>query len=397
MKKIISLCLCIAMAVSCMACAGKTEEPAEVKETVQEEAEAEQEVEAEQEEASADPIFIPILGPLTGNNAFSGQELFNGAELRINQYNEAGGYHGRMIETEIYDTKAEPNEGATIAQMLASDQDVFVTIGPWSSTVAMAMAPIMDKAEKILYATSAGHIDLTGMSEWVVRQTPISPNISKGMAEGTIERGLTNCAYVYDNTNEGCVNSADSFKEYYEPLGGTVILDGYQAGTKDFTPLITKYKQMGIDSVMIQGSTADVGLFVTQARDLELDCLIAMASMSVNEQLYPIIEGCEEIYLVDSYAADYPSEAMKQFVNDYVEAYGSVPTVHAYFAYTACDHLFLGFEKCGVDDIEALREYLRNDPAYESPLGTLGYVDGTAERSMIWQKFNGTDAFETIK
>jgi len=160
MKKLISIILCLMMLVSCMACGAKETEPKE------EVAVNEESKEDTKETESADSIVVALCGPTTGNNAYSGQAMLNGATLRIDEYNENGGYNGRMIEIQLYDTKADANEGVTIAQKIVGDGEAMAVIGPWSSTVAMAMAPVTSKAEILMYAPTPTHDDLTGISEW---------------------------------------------------------------------------------------------------------------------------------------------------------------------------------------------------------------------------------------
>jgi len=270
----------------------------------------------------------------------------------------------------------------------------MAVIGPWSSTVAMAMAPVTSKAEILMYAPTPTHDDLTGISEWVVRQCAISNNIAVGVAEGFLRNGYTNCGYLFDNTNEGAVKGSAIFEETYTAGGGTVELSGYAAGTKDFTPMLTKFKELGVDCITTYGATADVGLIVTQARDLDMDCIINLPAMAVNSELYPIIEGCENIYLCDSFAYDYPSESMDELKAAYTEAYDDQLILHSYLGYGAADRFLEALDKFGPEDTVGMRDYLRNGTA-ETPLGTLEFEDGDADYPMIWSKFNGTDAFTT--
>ena len=342
-----------------------------------------------------DSIHVAIVGPLTGNNAFAGEALFDGAKLRFDEFNEAGGLDGVQIVYDEYDTKADANEGVMIAQKLAADDTILATIGPWSSTVALAMDPIIDEAQIIMYSTSPSHVDVTKNSQWAIRQSPISEVLAKASAIGMYEAGYTKGVYLYDNSNEGATNGSGFFEKYFTEAGGTVIVEGYTPGTKDFTPLMTKYKQEDPDFIAMYGATADSALICLQARDMDIDCLLNVNPMAINDEFCSLIEGLEDVYQCDSYAADYPSEELQAFVSAYQEKYGEIPILHAYLAYMATDRLIEGIEEVGYEDRVALRDWLRNG-IQKTPLGDLTFVEGDADRDTIWSKFNGTDAFEAI-
>lgn len=347
-----------------------------------------------QKSASDGTVTIALCGPTTGNNAFSGGAMLDGAKLRIDEYNAAGGYQGKPVEVVVYDTKADANEGVTVAQKIVAEGNTFAVIGPWSSTVALAMAPIFDKAELLMYAPTPTQDDLTKSSEWVVRQCALTSNIAEGSAEGFLRNGYTNCGFLFDNSNDGAVKCSEVFKEAFEAGGGVCTLAGYSQGTKDFTPVLTSFKENGVDCINTYGATAEVALIVTQARDLDMDCIINLPAMAVNEELYNIIAGTDNLYLCDSFAYDYPSESLQALEESYYETYGSELILHSYLGYTSADRLLEALDKFGTDDMVAMRDYLRNGTA-ETPLGTLEFKDGDADYPMIWSKFNGTDAFLT--
>ena len=144
-KKIFSIILAATMAMSLAACGG-----GDSKETAKEGAATAAETKGEAKEddgtqaassGGTGAVKFALVGPLTGNNAYAGEAMFNGAKMVIDAYKEAGGYNGTPVEYVEYDTKADANEGTMIAQKLVTDDSVTAIIGPWSSTVGLAMAP----------------------------------------------------------------------------------------------------------------------------------------------------------------------------------------------------------------------------------------------------------------
>lgn len=396
-RRVLSIALAAVMALSLTACGGngggkETKKAEDTKAVETKEAGSE----GAKTEGSGDPIHVAVIGPKTGNNAFAGEYLFNSAKMVFDEYNKNGGYKGRLIEYDEYDTKADANEGIVIAQKLAADDSVLATIGPWSSTVGLAMAPILDKAEIIMYATSPSHADLTKASKWIIRQSPVAECLAKGCAETLAKNGYMNGVYLYDNTNEGAVSGSTMFEKHFKNNGGTVTLEGYAAGNKDFTPILTKYKDADIDFICMYGATADSALICTQARDLDINCLIQVNSMALNDEFNSLIAGLDDIYCCDSYAADYPSDELKAYVDTYESEFGKSPIVHGYLAYCAAERFCEAIDKLGPDDKEALRAYLR-DGEQETALGTLTFVDGDADRPTVWLKYDkDASAFKAV-
>ena len=192
-KKVLSLILAAVMALSLAACGGGSKDGTEADGTTA----APKGTEAEGESAEGgstggETVKFALVGPLTGNNAYAGEAMFNSAKMVIDAYNEAGGYNGTPIEYVEFDTKGDANEGVMIAQQIVSDGGFTAIIGPWSSTVGLAMAPIIDEAGIIMYATSPSHADLTKVSDWVIRQTPLASTLAYGCADTLLEGGYTN-------------------------------------------------------------------------------------------------------------------------------------------------------------------------------------------------------------
>ncbi len=153
---------------------------------------------------------------------------------------------------------------------------------------------------------------------------------------------------------------------------------------------MTKYKSQGIEFICMYGATADSALICTQARDMDLDCLIQVNSMALNDEFNELIAGLEEIYCCDSYAADYPDDAFQEFVSKYESLYGEKPIVHGYFGYCAAKRLLDTIEEYGLDDMTKVRDALRNG-TQETELGTLEFIDGDADRPTIWSKYDVDD------
>jgi len=115
---------------------------------------------------SADPIYIGVSGPLTGNYAEYGQNWKKAMDLGLGWINGAGGVNGRPIELIYTDSKSDPKESAAVAQKYVSDKRIVATIGDFTSTACMAAQPIYDQAGLVQLSPTASHPNFAPGSVW---------------------------------------------------------------------------------------------------------------------------------------------------------------------------------------------------------------------------------------
>lgn len=108
------------------------------------------------------PVVVGVLLPLSGPTSFGYQRALELARANIEA---GGGIHGRALELRLVDIAKE--DAATAAKAMADDRAVVAAIGPDTSTVAFAAAPLFDAAKKPLLISSNYDIDLR---QWVAHQ-----------------------------------------------------------------------------------------------------------------------------------------------------------------------------------------------------------------------------------
>ena len=131
-----------------------------------------------------------FMAPLTGDAAQYGLSMEKSAKLRVEMVNNAGGINGGKIVVDYFDDKNDATEAVNIANKIIADDSYLGVCGPFGSTVAMAVAPIFEKAGITMFSPTASHPDLTGMGEYIFR----------GTRTQTIETGEY-VRFMYDTLN----------------------------------------------------------------------------------------------------------------------------------------------------------------------------------------------------
>jgi len=105
--------------------------------------------------AQGGPLRIGLITPLSGPQEFIGSYVKNGAEIAVDQINKAGGVMGRQLALEIRDDKADPATGVAAARELLG-AGINLHIGGISSTVVLALGPVMQQEKGIFITCGAG-------------------------------------------------------------------------------------------------------------------------------------------------------------------------------------------------------------------------------------------------
>ena len=104
---------------------------------------------------AAEPIRIGITTILSGPTADRGQSEQYGAQIALDQVNEAGGVLGRPVEAFYADNACDPKVGVPATKRLLEQEHVPVLIGALCTPVTHAIMPVVAAGEG-----AAGHRDL---------------------------------------------------------------------------------------------------------------------------------------------------------------------------------------------------------------------------------------------
>lgn len=92
---------------------------------------------------------IGVITSLSGSLATGGNVTKRGYDLWADEVNKAGGIDikGKKYTVKLFygDAQSEPSQGASAAERLATQEKVDMVLGPYSSGVTLAVAPVLEK------------------------------------------------------------------------------------------------------------------------------------------------------------------------------------------------------------------------------------------------------------
>jgi branched-chain amino acid transport system substrate-binding protein len=334
-----------------------------------------------QSPGAAGTLKIGITLPLSGGARADGGPAERGAQLAIDQANEAGGIGGYMLESVVLDHAVDGRynevQGATDMQTLVADPEVIAAVGPYNSAVARVQIPISNTAGLLQCSPANTAEGLTkpefGALEFrsafpdrinYIRVATTDDIQGPAMAVYAYETlGLRNMLIVDDVTTFG-TGVANNFQTQFESLGGTTAARvEAPAPTEDFNAVVTEAATQNPDGVYYGGvvtSGANFLLLQLRQQGLTIPFLgpdgIKNGSGADDGALINLVGAETAVPTYGTVAAigDFPAKA--EFDAAYAEHFASAPDFQTPGAYSGPAHA------CATVVIESLRAFLEANP-----------------------------------
>ena len=313
-----------------------------------------------------DKLLVAVVGPLTGSAAEYGTDQFQGVKLAQTEINEKGGVakgplKGAKFELVSYDDKGDPKEGANNAQKIVTQKDVFCVIGPQLSSVALAMAPIYERAKMVMFSPYATNPNLTKQGyKYVFRNIQTGETEGPDYATKVVKKlGYKNIGFIYENTGYG-MGMRDPFINYVKELGATIVgVESYiQGQDKDFSTILTKLRAKNPDCLFLGGIYTEEGVIVKQARAMGWNVPI-VCNTGANHPSFVELAGdsAEGVHFVALFNVTIDNPKVKAFVKAYEKMFRGIASESAALAYDAFYTVNAAIE-AGSAKRESLAEYL---------------------------------------
>jgi branched-chain amino acid transport system substrate-binding protein len=361
MKKltsVVALVLCCLLFAGFLAgCSAPAAEP-ETEEPAATEAPAEEQPAAtEAPAASADPIKIAYIGPLTGNYETYGRHQKQALELAVDTINAAGGINGAPVEIEWNDDKSDPNETANLAYKVCDEDDVLTVFGPFTTTSALATVDIFVEAGMPVCSGSVSNADWSGMGQGrFFRGDSTTRQMCTYFADFVINKmGLKRVAMYYEQSDWG-QGMYNEFVAAFEALGGEVVYnDVFQVDQKDFNASLSKFKEKDADYDLffLVAHLNEASLLVNQLRKLGIEKTI-LSNNSLQDQVYldNVGENAEGQILLSYYGAAGNTDTFEQWKTEYETRFNEKVDSHAFNTTDLIRVMFEAMKTSG-DDREA--------------------------------------------
>ncbi|WP_036609166.1 ABC transporter substrate-binding protein [Oribacterium sp. P6A1] len=387
MKRLLSLVLTGAMAVSLAAC-GSSGSGSTASTTA---AASGDKTETAAASGSSDATWkFGSQGPLTGGAAVYGTAVVNGTKVAVDEINAAGGINGYQIEFQSADDEHD-QEKAINAYNSLKDWGMQVLIGPTTSAPTIAVGSEAVNDNLFMITPSGSAVDCTKPAN-AYRVCFSDPAQGAKSAQYIGEHKLaTKVAVLYDSSDVYSSGIYESFVAEAANQGIEVVdTEQFTADSKtDFSTQLQKMQASGAELAFLPFYYTEAALVLKQADSMGfkpvffgvdgMDGILDLDNFDTS-----LAEG---LMLLTPFSADADDDATKNFVAKYEEAYGSTPIQFAADAYDAVYIVKAAAEAANLTPDKSVDEI---GTALEEQMKSLKY-DGITGAEMTWDDNGDVD------
>ncbi len=290
-------------------------------------------------------IKFGMLGPQSGDYAVYGVAVRDGAQLAIDEINEAGGIDGKMIELVAYDSEGDPTKALNLFNRLVDSDKIHALLGGTFSGESLTVGPVADEKQIPMLSPTATNADVTLDKDFVFRACFIDPYQGRVAAKFAADSlGATKAVIFRNVSNDYAMGLADNFAASFS--GEIVADEGYTNEDNDFKAIITKIADLEPDVIFVPDYKNMVGLIASQLKDagLEVPMLGGDGWDGVQADYPDVMDGH---YFTNHYSTEDSAEVIQSFISKYEAAYGEVPNALAALAYDAAYIMAEAIENAG--------------------------------------------------
>lgn len=329
---------------------------------------------------AAQEIVIGLNAELTGSIPVVGQSSLQGAQMAVDEVNQAGGlevagqrYRIRLI---VEDNEDKPASAAAVTQKLIYQNNVLAMVGPNASRNAVPASTIAESGRTPMISPWSTNPDTTKNKRYVFRACFIDDFQGVVVANFVKEHlGFQRAAVLYDVASDYNKGIAEIFHRAFEELGGTITaFETYTTGDKDFSSQLTKIRASDPEVLFLPNYYSEVPLQIQQARQLGLNVPVVGSDSWGSEEIMTLGGAAMEgQFFTTHYAPDIATPVAQQFIQGYRDRFGSTPDDVAALTYDAFQMLFLAIQQAGKVDREAVRSALASMENYAGVTGDMEF------------------------
>ena len=246
MKKTLSVLMVMAMAGGCLAGCGNSAA-----------------------KKDADKFYIGGIGPTTGDAAIYGTAVMNGAQIAVDEINEAGGINGKKIEFDFQDDQSDAEKSVNAYNTL-KDWGMQILMGTVTTTPCVAVVDKTGADNMFQITPSASSTDVI-KGDNVFQVCFTDPNQGTKSAQYIGENKLaTKVAIIYNSSDVYSSGIEEKFVEEAKEQGIEIVAEeAFTADSnKDFSTQLKKAQDAGAELVFLPIYYTEASTILTHANKI---------------------------------------------------------------------------------------------------------------------------------
>lgn len=185
-----------------------------------------------------------LLLPLSGLNDDIGNDIFEGVQLAISEYNEQ---HNLNLQIAIKDYGEEITRAINAYKELAQNKNILAVVGPVENDITAACAAISAYERMPLLSPTATQNGLTNFSNYFYQLNSTINIYTEGLARYALDSLKISRFATFAPIDDHFIKMVNRFNDTVEKSGGEVVTqEWYYPGDQDFYKQFMKIKRVGL-------------------------------------------------------------------------------------------------------------------------------------------------------
>ena len=327
--------------------------------------------------ASAETIVLGAAVSQSGKYSANGLHTMNGYNMAVDAINAAGGIDVGgtmyMLEIKYYDDESTPARGAELAERLIAQDGVKFLLGPYSSGLTKAIAPVTEKhgvpmveangASRSLFTNGYQYLFAVLSTSEQYLASAVALAAEQAISEGreassvTIAMAFENDPFSQD-TRAGIIDDAARY-------GMEIIIDDkLPKDLSDMTPTLTKVRVLKPDLLVVSGHSKGAITAIRQINEQNIYVpMLAITHCESGKIIENFGAGAENTLCAAQWASTltYADDLMgtaAEFATNFEALFGYHPPYQAAESAAAVLVFANAFARAGSIDQDAVRDAL---------------------------------------
>jgi len=320
------------------------------------------------------PLRIGCVGPMTGSQAAMGVQLRSGAEQAVIDINAAGGILGRQLVLDIGDDACDPRQAVSVANQMAGRGIRFVA-GHYCSGSSIPASKVYAEEGVLQISPASTNPRFTDEGSWNTFRVCGRDDQQGLIAGGYMAREFKGqkIAILHDNSAYG-KGLADETRKALNAAGTTeTLFNAYTPGERDYSAIVSRMQQAGIQVCYIGGYHTEAGLILRQAKERGLAITLIGGDALVTNEFWQITGAAGEGTLM-TFSSDPRKRPTAAAVVQAFKAKNTDPEGYVLYTYGAVQIFAAAAAKAGTTDSKKVAEVMKAQGPWRTVLGEISFT-----------------------
>ncbi len=321
-------------------------------------------------------VKIATVGPITGQYASFGEQMKRGIEMAVKDLNAQGGVLGQKVELIVEDDACDPKQAVAAANKLASQGVIFVA-GHFCSGSSIPASAVYAEEGILQISPASTNPQLTEAAYkkgWINVHRVCGRDDAQGVVAGrflaTKYKGKK-VAILHDKTAYGKGLADETRKNMRKNGLKEAMYEAYTAGEKDYSALVSKMKQAGIDAFYVGGYHTEAGLMIRQAHEQGYRPQLVSGDALVTDEFWKITGPAGEGTLM-TFQPDPRKKPEAKALVERFRAQNYEPEGYTLYTYAAVQVWAEAVKRAGSFDLEKVSKAIRGN-TFKTVIGELTF------------------------